>query len=521
MIRIILSFILFCSFCYSQNNIHSYFESQILTEFDSTKSINKYIGSFIRFNTKIKGKNNLFKNTYSISGGGIFLENFNVSKNNFSPEWDMKSFFTPLTNLNFRLFSRNIQYSPTQYITYPESKSESIHGVEIQYEIKNNSTIVFQNGIRNLINEKNKTTYNYSNIELQQRSKLASVILIGNINSNDSIKYYNQKLILNSKLNNGWQNFIYLANNNELFQYKNISTTGIIPLYSNHFIQWDFNKGISSINQNSVISQEYIFKYEYKLSPIFSIENKMKNEWYNINEIDISHWRQYQTGIIWNSHNSFFKTLGGISFGFREDAIFGNGPATYIDILCNYTQLHHNFISLQLTNILNTSTLSPIENKKIEKMYYEIDNKIDINSEIYPANILTPGVNLYVNSHLGSDLTYSPDTLQNIINSSIYTRFRYKSTFLKLSVTNQFDLNLKSEKIIYSCDYSLHPINLISFTGFFRYQNNNGREIINFRSTSKIFLGKNSINFDIYHSGLINNIGKINTQILIRFIRRF
>ncbi|MBC8197580.1 MAG: hypothetical protein H8E60_06810 [Candidatus Marinimicrobia bacterium] len=517
---IILSIILF-SLSMSQHRFHSYFESQISMEFDSTQSDGNNIGSFIRFQSQIDGNFELLKNTYSISGGGILLENFNNSKNEFSPEWNIKSLFTPLHNFKFRIFSRNIQYSPNQYISLPENKSESYHGVELQYDIKNNSSILFQNGLRNLIIGNEKSTFNFTNIEFHHRSKFTSLILNGNINSNDSLEYINQKIIINSFLKKGTQNLIFIIDKNELIKLNNISTSGVLPLTTNHLLQWSFNKGIRTFNENSIINQEYIFKYEYTLSSHISIVSKINNEWNNINGLDKSHWRQYHTGLNWNIHISSLNTLGGISFGFREDAIFGNGPSTTIDILSSYTPLNLNFMTLQLTNYINSSTLSPIKENSINKTFYEFDNWIDINTELYPNNLFVPGINLYINTHVGSDLTYSPDTLQNIINGSLYSRLRYKSTFFKISATKQYNIQSNSEKLIYSCDYKIYPTQWFSITGFARYQNNNKIKTINFHTTSTLLLGGNSIHFDLYHTGLVNNINKINTHFLIRFVRRF
>jgi hypothetical protein len=510
-------YFLFLGLIFNQSNFNSFFESQITADIDTLNTPTS-IGTFMRFNSQYQGELESLNNSYLFSGGIVVLENFNNSTHEIIPEWNLSSFFNFNKNYQFSFFSQNIQYSPSQYRLNPISQSEVIHGIDLKYNFKNTNTLI-RKGIKKIVNNKIVSNYNFNSITFSQFFKSATIRINSDLSISDSLSQYNNQFIINTYLKKGTQRLILLSNKTDEYQYNNLMSNGIINLSLNQKISWYINTFERKLSNYSNKVQKYLFKYELFLSPMFSLNNKIENEWFVLDENIISHWRSYKLCLIWKYNELISSMNGGLSFGYREDGIYSNGFISSLEMLYNITPINNPFLFIAVSNNTNGNLLlpkKPVQNK----FYIELDNIFNFNLELIPNHNFVPGLNINSNSHTGNDLTYSPDSIENIINTNFFTRIRKNNNFLKISINNQVDSQFKNNIITYSCDYSIFPIKWIKLNGYYRI-NKSTFNLINSKSSIVLLLGSNSININYDLWGNTTNNSKLNRNIYIHFIRRF
>lgn len=520
---LLLMVIIFIATGWAQHQQSTLFESHLSMNKDSTLTNGGYMGSYFRLQSQFSGQFNVMNARYSLSGGGVYSENLVLNENGFTPEWKLATSISPLSNVSLNLFSQNTQYAAGTFMLRTSPNMESKHGLSFDYKLNNHIRIRTITGIRNITIQDSVESNSFTQFEFSRRTAKTLLLFQNDMNTTNAQTNQRHRLSYSSHLFRGKQSISLISNNHADFKYQSLLSSGELPLFKHHELIWHYSKNDQSFMDEATLNQQSKVIHRYKRFGPVHLENSMINQWVNIDSVDVSHFRNYQSGITWYIHKRNMSTTGSIVGGFREDGLFGSGPSASGHLYFSWHPIQSRWFSLNLKTSSHSTALfsSKIDGEKAS--YYELDNILDLGTEFFPRFTFTPGYEFSINSHIGSDLTFSPDTLENIYDHTFFIQYRKNRNYIRLNISNRIDLEQDDTALQFTHIHSqLALLKWVHWSGYMSFRKlDNENEFLNIRSTIAFTLGDNTVSLNTNFSGSPDTFGNSHTQLWIQFIRHF
>lgn len=513
---ILIFLILPINFIQSQHGMTYGIQSQVFVVLDSTNRNGGTMGSYSQFKLNYSNTYQFLNMKINAVGRGTYLHNNVNNKAKFRPEWDISSIINPIDPLGIKLFSNQKTYIPNHFINSASHNIESESGIEIDYQFLQSSHFVFKSGIRSIDHYNRLIRNSFKSIGFLKRNGVSNLNVHSDFTRSNKENFYRHGLNYWHQLGKGRLSFVANHNNFNDFQYSNLLLHGHLPFGQRHRLKMklfynDYQH--DSVNQ---FHQTNLIQYIFHPTKMIFIETRIEGQWIRENYQSLSNWRTVLSGIGLRLNKNNFRLNSGTYVGYREDMTFGKGLNIVSENEVIYQTIPSPLIQIQIKDIFNAVYLNGASVSNTVK-FYELDNHSHFEFSFFPYKKLQPGYKLIVDTHFGSELTFQPDSLQNLMINTLFIKYRQRSNYIEVgfSITDHFKSKLKPINI-YSINYQVKfPFN-IRLNGLIRYST---RDLLNLRTSINYYWLNNQLQVDLDHFGMPNQFLKDQTHFTVRFKR--
>jgi len=491
-------------------------QSNLMVQMDSSMSSGGIMGSTSKLNIQYSHQFD-FLNTYiRANTSGVFFQNNIKNDYDIIPEWDIESGLNPDLPFSLRFFSKYKPFSPYQYFNNEIINIESETGVEVNYHLNKSNTITYMNGVRHLDLIGETVNNNFNSIQYQRQNQKSLLRVSGDFVELDQNPYQKYSLQHWRQVGKGRISISAMNHEQTEYQYSNLSFFGHLPIHQKHKINFNYVVNDYTVQSDHQFKQHYQLQYKFYLKQFFNLETKVESDWVRKHNHNLSLWRSYLSGIGLNLTRENYKINNGTFVGYREDFHYGKG--LLIDQEAQFL-LYPKKISIaqfQVNDIVRGMYFYSSTEEGSESLY-ELDNEVKLEVKIWPERLISPGFRSILNTHMGDDLTYRPDSLENTILNTLYLTYREITNWVEIgfSMKEKINHNEPNENL-YSINYRLKlPMNS-RVNGMIRF---NTEEYLTVRTSYRFYLGENQFQVDLNHFGKQSDLWHDKTQVMVGFKR--
>lgn len=491
-------------------------QSNLMMQMDSSMSSGGIMGSTSKLNIQYSRQFDFLNSYITANTGGVLFQNNVQSDFDIIPEWDIESGLNTGLPFSLRFFSKYKPFSPYQYFNNRFLNIESETGVEVNYHLNKSNTLTYMHGVRHLDLIGESVNNNFNSIQFQRHSANSLFRFSGDfveINQNPYQKYSLQHWL---RVGKGRISLSAMAHDQTEYQYTNMSFFGHLPFHEKHKINFNYVLNDYTVQGDHQFKQFYQFQYRFYPKHFFNLETKVESDWVRKHNNNLSLWRSYLSGIGLNVHKNNFKINNGTYLGYREDFHYGKGFVLDQEARFVFFPKKISIAEFQVNDFVRGMYFYSATEEGNESLY-EWDNELKMGVKFWPNRSIYPGFRSVLNTHIGDDLTYRPDSLENTLLNTLYLTYREITNWVEIGFSMKEKINHSElNENIYSVNYRLKlPMNS-RVSGVVRF---NTDEYLTVRTSYRFYLGDNQFQVDLNHVGKQSDLWRDKTQVMIGFRR--
>lgn len=489
-------------------------------------------GRFIhteRISWGVSGNSQNFR--YNISLGGVMQGNSANSYISLDPEYGIRTDYRSTGRFDLGLFSYLRLRNPMQVRTDSLAYREYVHGVKLKAELSKNSSLSVSTGLKfKEITHRDSGSLGQQFISLNLDQKLGAMQFrirgetdawggderADRSSSLASIYWYGNP---SKQLNWTASNSIYVAAGNNFWRLAHRLRYTISP---GRAIWATFQRGDFAYDSKTLLRQKYDLRYRFIQKQRLGFDLMAKGNRVGVpDSLDIYHWRMYGASTHWRTGSTGF-TRGNLDVGYKESFRFGKGLDGLLNAAESFNIIQGRRFDLYVQDDLSAELFVRLDEESDPR--YDIRHKIRLTTEFSTLRTLRYGNHIKFNSHFGSDLDFSPDTLKNAVIDELFlnsygqkTQFALYFGTIYALLDPQNDLHFNLNTRFY---HRLTPGLNFSFFSTYRFASDIYADHLWLNATLKYQTNQATYALMLQNYGLANTFGEQGTSVWLRVMRQ-